>query len=75
MNNMRDLRPREMDMQTETENDHALDLGATVLPVLAKAYWKQAVGVLLVLWVLAVPARSSTIWVTAPTWLRSDHER
>ena len=33
-------------------NDDALDLGATVLPVLAKAYWKQALGVLLVLLVL-----------------------
>ncbi len=33
-------------------NDEALDLGATVLPVLAKAYWKQALGVLLVLLVL-----------------------
>ncbi len=33
-------------------NDEALDLGATVLPVLAKAYWKQALGVLLVLIVL-----------------------
>ncbi len=30
----------------------ALDLGATVLPVLAKSYWKHAVGVLLVLLVL-----------------------
>ncbi|MGN6250435.1 MAG: SRPBCC domain-containing protein [Marmoricola sp.] len=27
-------------------DDDALDLGATVLPVLAKAYWRQAVGVL-----------------------------
>ena len=35
-----------------SESDEALDLGATVLPVLAKAYWKQALGVLLVLWVL-----------------------
>ena len=34
------------------EDDDALDLGATVLPVLAKAYWKQALGVLLVLFVL-----------------------
>jgi len=34
-------------------NNEALDLGATVLPVLAKAYWKQALGVLLVLVVLA----------------------
>ena len=33
-------------------NDDALDLGATVLPVLAKAYWKHALGVLLVLLVL-----------------------
>jgi uncharacterized protein len=27
----------------------ALDLGATVLPVLARAYWKQGLGVLVVL--------------------------
>jgi len=33
-------------------NDDALDLGATVLPVLAKAYWKQALGVVLALLVL-----------------------
>jgi uncharacterized protein len=33
-------------------NDDALDLGVTVLPVLAKAYWKQAAGVLVVLLVL-----------------------
>ena len=51
MSNMRAM-PREMDMQTETESEDALDLGATVLPVLARAYWKQALGVLLVLWVL-----------------------
>ena len=31
------------------EDDDALDLGATVLPVLAKMYWKQALGALLVL--------------------------
>ena len=30
-------------------NDDALDLGAAVLPVLAKAYWKQAVGALAVI--------------------------
>jgi carbon monoxide dehydrogenase subunit G len=30
-------------------NDDALDLGATVLPVIARAYWKQALGVLLAL--------------------------
>ena len=52
INNMRDLRPRGPDTHGESDNDQALDLGATVLPVLAKAYWKQAVGVLLVLWVL-----------------------
>lgn len=33
--------------------DDALDLGATVLPVLAKLYWKQGLGALLVLWILA----------------------
>lgn len=32
--------------------EDVLDLGATVLPVLAKAYWKQAVGLVLVLLVL-----------------------
>jgi uncharacterized protein len=32
--------------------DDALDLGATVLPVLLKSYWKQALGVVLVLLVL-----------------------
>lgn len=32
--------------------EDALDLGATVLPVLAKAYWKQALGLVLVLLVL-----------------------
>jgi uncharacterized protein len=51
---MNNIRPgqREMDMQTKAQSEDALDLGATVLPVLAKAYWKQALGVLLVLWVL-----------------------
>ena len=51
---MNNLRPgqRETDMQTKAQSEDALDLGATVLPVLAKAYWKQALGVLLVLWVL-----------------------
>lgn len=34
-------------------NDEALDLGATVLPVLAKLYWKQGLGALVLLWVLA----------------------
>ena len=34
------------------DQDDALDLGATVLPVLAKAYWKQALAVVLALLVL-----------------------
>ena len=32
--------------------DDALDLGATVLPVIAKAYWKQGLGALVVLLVM-----------------------
>jgi len=34
------------------ESDEALDLGATVLPILLKSYWKPIVGVLVVLCVL-----------------------
>ncbi len=34
------------------EEENVLDLGTTVLPVLAKAYWKQALGAVLVLLVL-----------------------
>jgi len=59
MNNLRTLEPpnvastngppREVNLPG---NDEALDLGATVLPVIAKAYWKQAVGLLLLLLVL-----------------------
>jgi carbon monoxide dehydrogenase subunit G len=51
MNNMREIRP----MARETNKpgtDDALDLGATVLPVLAKAYWKHALAAVLVLLVL-----------------------
>ena len=33
-------------------DDNALDLGATVLPVLLKSYWKQALGVVVILLVL-----------------------
>jgi uncharacterized protein len=33
-------------------SDDALDLGATVLPVLARAYWKQAVGAVVVIGVI-----------------------
>jgi hypothetical protein len=32
--------------------DDALDLGATVLPVLLKSYWRQALGVVIVLLIL-----------------------
>jgi len=35
-----------------SDEGEALDLGATVIPILAKAYWKQALGALLVLAVL-----------------------
>ena len=34
------------------EPDDALDLGATVLPILAKTYWKQLAGAVLVIWLL-----------------------
>jgi carbon monoxide dehydrogenase subunit G len=34
--------------------DDALDLGATVLPVLAKSYWKQALAVLIVVLLLLI---------------------
>jgi carbon monoxide dehydrogenase subunit G len=46
---MRDVTSRETN---RPGNDDALDLGATVLPVIAKAYWKQALAVVLVLVVL-----------------------
>jgi hypothetical protein len=32
--------------------DDALDLGATVLPILLKSYWKQAVGAVVVIGVI-----------------------
>jgi uncharacterized protein len=32
-------------LSPQPKPDHAIDLGTTVLPVLAKTYWKQAVGV------------------------------
>jgi hypothetical protein len=34
------------------DSDDALDLGAAVLPVLAKTYWKQAVGALVAVGVI-----------------------
>ena len=48
---MRDLRPPPRETNAPG-NDDALDLGATVLPVLAKAYWKQALGAVVVLLLL-----------------------
>jgi len=33
-------------------HEEAIDLGSTVLPILAKAYWKQAVGAVIALLVL-----------------------
>ena len=53
-----------MGMRPETQSDDALDLGATVLPVPARACWKQALGVLLRAVGAAVPARSASLWVT-----------
>jgi carbon monoxide dehydrogenase subunit G len=46
-NNTRDLTPPRT--VNRPGNDEALDLGATVLPALAKAYWKQALGLLVLL--------------------------
>ncbi len=44
--------PRAAPSNPPPQQDDALDLGATVLPVLAKLYWRQALGVLVVLLVL-----------------------
>jgi hypothetical protein len=45
--------------QPQPPQDDALDLGATVLPVLAKTYWRQALGLFLVLLVLRRLVRRS----------------
>jgi carbon monoxide dehydrogenase subunit G len=37
---------------TPEDSDDALDLGATVLPILAKTYWKQALGAAVVIGVI-----------------------
>ncbi len=50
MHNMRKLDPPRT--VNPPGNDEALDLGATVLPVLARAYWKHALGAVLAVWVL-----------------------
>lgn len=36
----------------DASHEDALDLGATVLPVLAKAYWRQALAAVVALWLL-----------------------
>jgi carbon monoxide dehydrogenase subunit G len=48
MHNMRDLRPA----GAPPGGDEALDLGATVLPVLVKTYWRQALALVVVIIVL-----------------------
>ena len=45
-------RPPAAQSQPAAQRDDALDLGATVLPVVIKAYWKQLAGALLALVVL-----------------------
>ncbi|HET6698442.1 MAG TPA: SRPBCC family protein [Nocardioidaceae bacterium] len=44
--------PARQTAASSMDGQDALDLGATVLPALARAYWKQAAGVLLALLVL-----------------------
>jgi hypothetical protein len=48
MHNMRSLDGS----ASPSRDNEALDLGATVLPVLARTYWKQALGLIVVLVVL-----------------------
>ncbi|RLV47545.1 carbon monoxide dehydrogenase [Nocardioides mangrovicus] len=48
---------RAQDQAQDRANDDALDLGATVLPVLVKGYWKQALAALAVLAVLVAVIR------------------
>ena len=45
-------RPSATARPSAAKQDDALDLGATVLPILAKTYWKQALGLVLVLLLL-----------------------
>jgi carbon monoxide dehydrogenase subunit G len=45
-------RPSAAARPSAAKQDDALDLGATVLPILAKTYWKQALGLVLVLLLL-----------------------
>jgi len=50
MQNVRQMTPP--GEESPRPQDDALDLGATVLPVLLKSYWRQALGVVVVLLVL-----------------------
>ncbi len=52
-------------------NDDALDLGATVLPISSKAYWQQALTVVLVLVVLRQIRRARACRLTRPIGWRS----
>ena len=45
-------RPATPRVTSPPPDDDAIDLGTTVLPILVKSYWRQALGVLLVLLVL-----------------------
>ncbi|MDP2774872.1 MAG: SRPBCC family protein [Nocardioides sp.] len=49
---VRSVPPPSAQSSAPSEDDNALDLGAAVLPVLLKSYWKQALGALVVLLVL-----------------------
>jgi len=49
--------PRVVSPRPVPEQDDALDLGATVLPVLVRAYWKQAAAGLVVVFVLVAIIR------------------
>ncbi len=46
--------PRPAPAPPRVEENDALDLGATVLPILAKAYWKQALGALVAITLVVV---------------------
>jgi uncharacterized protein len=50
--NVRDLGTSAQRRPPGPKSDDAIDLGATVLPVLVKSYWRQALGVIVVLLVL-----------------------
>ncbi|WP_028644744.1 SRPBCC family protein [Nocardioides sp. URHA0020] len=45
--------PKRQGLPRQPPHDDAIDLGAAVIPVLAKSYWKQVVGVVVVVGVVA----------------------